>query len=125
MALQKKVITDKNGKRTTVYVKTNKDDPKTKYKNASKVVKNAEYNKWLKTSKKLNDMVDKFSDALQKFPKSESGGVTDEARATMKFKIANNQYKQGFKMLQDFNKKSPKEFMRKKAEEKRASWRKN
>ena len=80
----------------------------------------AEYVKWLNTSKKLNAQVDATSAAMQQFPTGAMGLTPDAVKFSVEFKAADAAFQRAFRMLQDFNKNSPKAFKRRASVERRA-----
>ena len=80
----------------------------------------AEYAKWLNTSKKLNARVDATSAVMQQFPKGAMGLTPEAVRFSVEFKAADAAFQRAFRMLQDFNKNSPKAFLRRASAERRA-----
>jgi len=91
---------------------------------ATDIVELVTYDQWDLESREINNAVNKASDELNKaFKKMPSGGLSDEVRATPKFKKLKQAYNIAFKKLQDFNKKSSKAFQKKQKMEKRKPWR--
>ena len=79
------------------------------------------YGEWKKASDNLNSQVDGFSDRLNTFPRGEMGLTPDDVQNSKEYKLAKQNYNNAFKKLQNFNKKSSKEFLRRESKERRAN----
>ncbi len=86
-----------------------------------------DYEAWLKASaevrKTVDDISDKMDVMIKKSPGS-MGGASEELRVNKDFRALKKQFDSAFKYLQNFNKTSPKAFLKREFKEKRASWRK-
>jgi len=83
---------------------------------------NKDYIEWKGESDKLNKSVTKLSDILQKFQKNSSGQISDEIKNSDEFKKAKKEYNLEFKKLQNFNKSTPKDFLRQASKDRRSKW---
>jgi len=84
------------------------------------------YDEWKLASEKLNSDVDAADKKLKGVigDTSKSGGsVPDDIKNSPQFKKADKEYKIAFKKLQNFNKTSPKAYMKQHTKDRRASWR--
>ena len=77
------------------------------------------YEEWLEESKLLDKETNDASDAIQSFPTNEMGLTPDEVEKTEEYKVAKKNWNTSFKRLQEFGRKSPKEFQRRRSTEKR------
>lgn len=86
------------------------------------LVEEQTYEDWNAESKKLNAEVDKADVEINKAAGKTNGGlVSDEVRQSKEYKTASSNYNKAFKALQNFNKLSPKAFMKRQAKEYRAN----
>jgi hypothetical protein len=80
------------------------------------------YNKWFSMYEVVNESADVASLALKEFKPAVLGGLlSDEVKFSPEFMSAKRSYNVAFKILQDFNKNSPKEYQRRRSDEWRAS----
>ena len=79
------------------------------------------YDDWKTAKDDLNTVVDIIGAKLDSNPTGEMGLTPDKIRKSKKYKQLDQDFKDIFKKLQDFNKKSPKEFKRREAKERRAN----
>ena len=81
-----------------------------------------EYQKWKKESDELNAVSDKTSAALRKIAGDNKGGtVPADVKSSAEFKAAKRAFDVAFQALRNFNQKSPKEFQKRSAAERRAN----
>jgi hypothetical protein len=82
------------------------------------------YNKWFSMYEVVNESVDDAALRLNEFrtsAPSSSGLIPDEVKFSSEFASAKRSYDVAFKILQDFNKNSPKEYQRRRSDEWRES----
>lgn len=88
----------------------------------SSLMEEQDFSIWKVNKSTLEDDVDLFSKEINDISgnTSATGGLTsEEIRTSDKYKDANSRYKIAFKKLQDFNKNSPKGFLKKLSTEER------
>lgn len=74
------------------------------------------YRKWLAMSEVVNESVNIASLALNEF-RTSAPLIPDAVKFSPEFMSAKRSYKVAFKILQDFNKSSPKEYQRRRSVE--------
>ena len=79
------------------------------------------YNKWFSSYEVVNESVDTASLRLAEFKTSGGQLTPDVVKSSPEFIAAKRSYQVAFKILQDFNKNSPKEYQKRRSFEWRES----